>query len=100
MIFGKVKDIDKALIKIIIEGETLEVVSKTKFLGLILDDRLNWKQHTLYLAQKTAKSIGILSLARQVLSRTTLIQLYYSFIFPYLSYCNLAWGGPLTLIYG
>ena len=95
MIFGKLKDIDKKKIKIVIEGQTLEVVSKTKFLGLILDDCLNWKQHTLYLAKKTAKSIGILSLARQVLGKSTLVQLYYSFIFPYLSYCNLAWGGAI-----
>ena len=93
MIFGKIKEATKKDIKIDIEGQTLEVVYKTKFLGLILDDQLCWKQHLLYLAQKTAKSIGILSLARQVLSHTTLIQLYYSFIFPYLNYCNLAWGG-------
>jgi hypothetical protein len=93
MIFGKTKNIDKSQIKITIEGQILEIVTKTKFLGLILDDHLSWKEHSLYLAQKMAKSIGILSIARQVLSRTTLIQLYYSFIFPYLSYCNLAWGG-------
>ena len=39
-----------------------------------------------------AKSIGILSLARQTLNRKTLIQIYYSFIYPYLLYCNLIWG--------
>jgi hypothetical protein len=93
MIFGTLKDNIKKDIKINIEGQILEVVNKTKFLGLVLDDTLSWKQHTLYLAQKTAKSIGILSKARPVLNCSTLIQLYYSFIFPYLSYCNHAWGG-------
>ena len=96
MIFGKAKDNIKKRIKIVIEGHTLDVVNKSKFLGLMVDDCLNWKEHTLYLAKKAAKSIGILSLARQVFNRSTLIQLYYSFIFPYISYCNLAWGGATS----
>jgi hypothetical protein len=39
-----------------------------------------------------AKSIAILSIARKYLDTKTMIQLYYSFVFPYLHYCNLAWG--------
>jgi hypothetical protein len=68
------------------------VVETTKFLGLLLDDSLSWKPHITYISQKVAKSIGILSMARKVLDRKTLIQLYYSFIYPYLNYCNLSWG--------
>ena len=41
---------------------------------------------------KIAKSIGIISLARQTLTKKSLIQLYYSFIFPYLYYCTIIWG--------
>jgi hypothetical protein len=82
MIFGTLKDNIKKDIKINIEGQILEVVHKTKCLGLVVDDTLSWKQHTIYLAKKIAKSIGILSKARPILNRSTLIQLYYSFIFP------------------
>ena len=67
-------------------------MTKTKFLGLILDNKLNWKSHALYLSSKISKSIGILSLARKFLNQKTLLQLYYSFIYPYLLYSNLAWG--------
>ena len=79
-------------IEIYINGKALEIVTKTKFLGLILDNKLNWKSHALYLSSKVSKSIGILSLARKFLNQKTLLQLYYSFIFPYLLYSNLAWG--------
>jgi hypothetical protein len=75
-----------------IDGVTLDTVAKTKFLGVILDNKLAWKDHALYTAQKMSKSIGILSLARKYLNRKTLLQLYYSFIYPYITYCNLAWG--------
>ena len=70
----------------------LEVVKSTKFLGLILDSGLTWKNHIHLLSTKIAKSIGIISLARQTLTRKSLIQLYYSFIFTYLSYCTVIWG--------
>ena len=79
-------------INIYINGIALDIVTKTKFLGLMLDNKLNWKSHALYLSSKISKSIGILSIARKFLNQKTLIQLYYSFIYPYLIYANLAWG--------
>ena len=61
-------------------------------LGLILDSGLTWKEHISHLTKKIAKSIGILSLAKQTLTQKSLIQLYYSFVFPYLTYCTIIWG--------
>jgi hypothetical protein len=92
MVFGKLSEEIKKQVAITISGYTLDVVNNTKFLGLVLDNALNWKDHISYITQKLAKSIGILAQARKVFDRKTLIQLYYSFIYPYLSYCNLSWG--------
>jgi hypothetical protein len=92
MVFGHLAETIKKQVAININGQILEVVDRTKFLGLILDDALNWKPHISYISQKLAKSIGILSIARKVFDRKTLIQLYYSFIYPYINYCNLSWG--------
>jgi hypothetical protein len=61
-------------------------------LGLILDSGLTWKNHIRLLTTKIAKSIGIICLARQTLTKKSLIQLYYSFVFPYLYYCTIIWG--------
>jgi hypothetical protein len=91
MVFSP-KKTQSSNVRIIINGIVLETVTKTKFLGLILDNKLSWKNHALYLSNKMSKSIGILSLARKYLDQTTLLQLYYSFIYPYVIYCNLAWG--------
>ena len=92
MIFGPPKKTKPPDTNIYIEGKILEVVKSTKFLGLILDSGLTWKNHIHLLSTKIAKSIGIISLARQTLTKKSLIQLYYSFIFPYLSYCTVVWG--------
>ena len=61
-------------------------------LGVILDNKLNWKTHITYITQKVSKSIGILSRARKLLNPVILRQLYYSFLYPYLTYCSIIWG--------
>ena len=45
-----------------------------------------------YICGKIARGIGIIIKARKLLDRETLITLYYSFIYPYLQYCNHVWG--------
>ena len=39
-----------------------------------------------------AKSIGIITRAKQFFNKTTLLQLYYNFVYPYLIYRNIIWG--------
>jgi hypothetical protein len=92
MIFGKTKKQAYPEPNIYIDGTRLDIVTSTKFLGVILDSELSWKTHINHLSKKIAKSIGIISLARRNLHRKTLIQLYHAFIYPYLSYCVLIWG--------
>jgi exonuclease III len=92
MIFGQKKKNTNTQLSININGQPIELVKQTKFLGLMLDDALSWKPHSIYISKKIAKAVGIIARARRVLPGHTLLQLYYSFMYPYLSYCNLAWG--------
>ena len=94
MIFGPNKTKIHLNMDVNINREKIEIVQHTNFLGIILDNQLNWKKHIAHLTQKISKSIGILSRARQRLSPDILCQLYYSFLYPYLSYCNVIWGQP------
>ena len=71
---------------------TLELSQTCKFLGLILDKNLKFNHHINHICTKISKSIGILYSLRQYLSKPALISMYYSLIYPYLIYCNLAWG--------
>ena len=92
MIFGTKNKEIKDSFDIQIEGKSLETVSKTKFLGVVIDDQLNWKQHILYTSKKIAKAIGVISIARRVFNKITLTNLYYAFVYPYLIYGNIVWG--------
>ena len=63
----------------------------TKFLGVLLDQHLSWKYHITHVAKKVSKAIGIISKARFFLSSKSLLSLYYTLVYPYLNYCNIAW---------
>ena len=55
-----------------------------KYLGVLLDDKLNFKPHILEI--NLAKAVGILSKLRHILPLSALRLLYFSLIHPYLLY--------------
>ena len=50
-----------------------------KSLGVLLDDRLSWKEHIRYTKNKVDKSIGLLYRAMPYLGEHSLLTLYYSY---------------------
>ena len=60
--------------EVILRNEVVERVNKAKFLGVIVDQHLNWKDHiTIY--QKNSKSYGIIYQIRNnldILNQTNL----------------------------
>ena len=66
---------------VLIDGKCIMKASETKFLGVIIDNKLNWKPHR-YVCTKVAKRIGIILKARKVFNHATLSTLYYNFLYP------------------
>ena len=73
-----------------INGLQIKHVTSTKFLGIIIHDKLNWSLHINYVASKISKNIGVISKISSFVDRKILIMLYYSLIYAYLTYCNIA----------
>ena len=63
-----------------------------KYLGVIIDTKLNWISHITFVKNKVAKGIGIIRRARPLLNKSALKNLYHTFIYPYLTYCVEVWG--------
>ena len=77
---------------ILLDNTIIKQVTFTKFLGIIIDDKLKWIHHISYIKNKISKGMGIILKARKVLKRKVLLQLYHSFVIPYLIYCVEIWG--------
>ena len=70
----------------------LKKTDSLKYLGVIIDHRLNWSQHITHVKNKVSKGIGIMYRARSYLTKSSLRKLYFSYIYPYLIYCIEIWG--------
>ena len=57
-----------------------------------IDDKLNWKDHVSCVCRKVAPGLGVIIKTRKVLRNESPKSLYYSFIYPFLIYCNPVWG--------
>ena len=77
---------------IVINNQNLIQENKTKFLGVIIDDTLAWGPHIQYIKGKISKGIGIICKAKNVLNQSTLVNLYYCFVYPYINYAIEIWG--------
>jgi len=75
-----------------INGTAIELVNSTKFIGVMLDSTLKWEPHIQHVKSKIAKGVGIICKARRVLEKKTLLTLYYSMVYPYITYCIEVWG--------
>ena len=85
-------DLPLLLPRLLIKKHKFERVKSIKFLGVLLDENLSWKDHIKYIEKKVSKSTGLLYRAKLFLDKNSLLTLYYSYIHIYLSYANLSWG--------
>ena len=75
-----------------INGTLLKREHTTKFLGVTIDSKLSWQHHIQSIKLKIAKNIGLICKAKKVCRTSSLVTLYYSFIYPYITYCLEVWG--------
>ena len=79
-------------VNIILNGTNIEQVLHTKFLGVIIDENLTWREQIKTVETKVSKSIGVLYKRKDFLDIQALRTLYQSLVEPYMSYCCEIWG--------
>lgn len=63
-----------------------------KFLGMIVDERLNFYQHTDYVASKVSIGIFMMRTLAKTVQSDVLLSAYYGLVYPYLVYAVPIWG--------
>ena len=76
----------------VINRKVIERTTSIKFLGILLDEHLSWKNHISVVENKVSKNIGVSHKAKNIFTKGGLKTLYFSFVQSYLSYGNIAWG--------
>ena len=86
------RDVNHFIHEIRINGQLVERVTEFNFLGLTIDEHLNWKSHIQKVSNKVSRSIGVLNRLKKFLPLTVLIILYNALILPHFQFSILAWG--------
>ena len=98
MLFGMPQREIKS-INLKIDEKQIEMVKQFNFLGLELDNNMNWSCHINKIATKISKSIGIMNKVKYILPQHILLMLYNTLILPHLNYCLLTWGTQTTRMF-
>ena len=73
-------------------NKKLKKVSKVKFLGVIIDEKLKWEDHIDHLQQKLKLSIVMIKIIKKVIAKNEYLKLYNALFIPHLTYCISVWG--------
>ena len=74
------------LSSLFINDRKIKRITSIKYLGVLTDDHLTWKEHIIAIQNTVSKNLVLLYRARRVLDSTALKYLYFSFIHSYLNY--------------
>ena len=79
-------------LKIKINGHRLRPSNFVKYLGVYIDEHLNWRHHIDFVCNKLKRANGALSKLRHYVDKKTLLALYFSLFHSHLSYAAQVWG--------
>ena len=74
----------------------VQIADSHKHLGLILDSKLNFNEHTESKITSCNKIIGLMKIFSLIFSRKSLLTIYKSFVRPNLDYADIIYDKPLN----
>ena len=81
----------KKKVNIRITACNIEQKSLIKYLGVFIDEHLKWDAQLQNINNKLTKNIRILYKLRHYVYKSTIKQLYYALMYPYLNYGLISW---------
>ena len=75
-----------------IDDKIINEHQSVKYLGILIDCYLNWKEHIQQLSKKISGVIGVLCKIRHYINVKILVQFYHAIILSFFSNCCMVWG--------
>lgn len=86
------RSVKNSIPPVTLNDTVIEHVNYIKFLGITVDDNLNWKRHIDLTCTKLSKVTGVLYRIRHNLTIEAMISIYYTLCYPHLTYCVSVWA--------
>jgi hypothetical protein len=92
LIYFRNKRTPKPITKIKLNGITLEETTHAKYVGLVLDEYLNFKRHITLLNAKLKRANNLIAISRHYVPKDLLMQIYYGQFYSHINYGRQLWG--------
>ena len=76
--------------------ETIHHSKHTKFLGLWIDEKLNWTHHCNILISKLKRNLALVRNTKNLFNQATLKLMYHAHIQSHINYGLAVWGGMIS----
>lgn len=86
------RSLNDTLLPVCVNNQLIQQVKFTRFLGITIDENLNFRQHIDHICTKLSKITGILYRIRHNLTTHAMICIYYTLFYPHLFYCVPIWA--------
>ena len=75
-----------------LDGEPVSWVHEFKYLGVMLDEKWNWKSHISNLSQKLGYRLSVFNRILHLLDKNARLAYYSGLVLPHLDYADTVWG--------
>ena len=83
-------------LKLHLNKTTIPLVKHTRFLGVTIDENLNWTERINNIISKLSVNKNLIGRTRNILNDHAKKCLYYSHIYSHISYANTIWSNSVT----
>lgn len=83
--------------KIVINNQTIQPITYTKFLGITVDHHLSWQMQVHTIKTKLNKAYYVISVLRNICNIHTIKTVYFAYVQSILSYGIVVWGSSKEL---
>ena len=83
-------------VTLLMNKKAIEQKEVVKYLGILVDEHLNWKHQTINISKKVSRGIGIVCKLSKCMNIQLLKCIYYSLVYSHLSYGIHVWGSACS----
>ena len=85
-------------IKLEVGNQTIFNTPETRFLGMLLDEHMNWSPHINNLILKITRNSNMLKLNQSIMPTDAKLHIYQAHVASHIQYCILLWGNNASEI--
>ena len=83
-------------ISVSVGNEIVNQVEDLKYLGVTIDQNINFNDHVDNVCKKLRRALGILRRAAPFVDQNTRVTIYNTLLLPHFNYCSTIWGSGIT----